>query len=238
VESLESGGLAPSAAGWDHRPGGRGLRPGLDVADEPISNEDASTSGDSRKAATQARILRAAMGLFMRGGYERTTVAAIAEEAGVSRAAIFWHFNDKATLFAAATRQLLVPFLQELERDLAHLDPRERVLELFTVYEEFVEKNRETIETFMRWVLESPSLRASLHEELFSLHDNFARDLREALGRALGDEQEAARLAAALVALLDGNLLLSLLDSDPRARRLRREGLRSITSLLLDADER
>ena len=206
------------------------------MADQPISDADAAAGSDSRKAATQARILRAAMSLFVRSGYERTTVAAIAEEAGVSRAAIFWHFNDKATLFAAATRQLLVPFLKELDRDLTHLDPSERVLELFTVYEAFVEKNRETVETFMRWVLESPSLRASLQEALFSLHDDFTRDLREALGRALGDEPEAARLAAALVALLDGSLLLSLLDGDPGARRLRREGLRSITKLLFDVE--
>jgi TetR/AcrR family acrAB operon transcriptional repressor len=197
---------------------------------------DAASSapeGDGRKAETQARILRAAMALFARGGYERTTIAAVAAEAGVSRAAIFWHFGDKANLFAEATRRLLVPFLHELERTLRNVDPRERVFELFSVYEEFVEKNRDTVETFMRWILESPPMRAALREQLFFLHDNFARDLRESLEGVLHDDAEAASLSAALVALLDGILVLSFVDPDPESRRLRREGLQSIMSRVL-----
>jgi len=194
--------------------------------------------GDGRKAETQARILRAAMALFARGGYERTTIAAVADEAGVSRGAIFWHFGDKANLFAEATRQLLVPFLNELERTLRNVDPRERVFELFSLYDEFVEKNRDTVETFMRWILESPPMRAALREQLFFLHDNFARDLRESLQGALPDDAEAASISAALVALLDGILVLSFVDPDPESRRLRREGLQSIMALVLGTGPR
>jgi len=191
-----------------------------------------------RKAETQARILRSAMRLFAERGYERTTIAAVASEASVSRSAVFWHFNDKATLFAEASRQLLVPFVEELERSLEQLDARERVLELFSFYEAFVEKNRGTIETFVRWVLESPELRESLQGQLFWLHDTFARDVREALEVVVSEPADAASLSAALVALLDGNLLLSFLDPDPDSRNLRRRGLQAITSLLLGGDKR
>lgn len=195
---------------------------------------DASGGG---KAATQARILRAAMERFAAEGYERATIAAIAQEAGVSRATVFWHFGDKAGLFAEAMRTMLTPFVQELEKNALQLeDPRQRLLELIHVYEAFVDKNRETIETFVRWVLESPALREVLQGQLFALHGQFARDVTEALTRSLGDESEASALSAALVALLDGTLLLSFLDPDLEARQLRRQGLRMIASQLLGQD--
>jgi AcrR family transcriptional regulator len=186
------------------------------------------------KAETQARILRAAISLFAERGYERTTIAAIAAEAGVSRAAIFWHFGDKATLFQETLRELLVPFVREVERSVERADPRDRVLALFAIYEEFVEKHRDTIESFVRWVLESPGLRSSLQEQLFAFHDVFVRDLREALEDSVVDAEEGAALTAALVALLDGSVLLSFLDPDAGARQLRRDGLRRITGLLLE----
>ena len=86
--------------------------------------------------------------------------------------------------------------------------------------------------------MESPTLRDSLHEQLFYLHGQFARDMRGALDEALGDSGQAAAYAAALVALLDGNLLLSFLDPDPKERQLRREGLHAISALLLGRTSR
>ena len=203
-----------------------------DVADGAAVGRRAPVEGG--KAQTQARILRSAMRLFAEAGYERATIAAIAADAGVGRAAVFWHFSDKATLFAEAMRELLVPFVQELEKSMQELeDPRARVLELIHVYEVFVEKNRETIETFVRWVLESPALREALQRQLFALHDQFARDVSEALARVLGDEEQAQAQAAALMALLDGTLLLSFLDPDRGTAQLRQRGVRQIASLLL-----
>ena len=81
--------------------------------------------------------------------------------------------------------------------------------------------------------MESPTLRDSLQKQLFFLHGQFARDMRGALEEALGDPGQAASYAAALVALLDGNLLLSFLDPDPKERQLRREGLHAISALLM-----
>ena len=41
--------------------------------------------------------------------------------------------------------------------------------------------------------------------------------------------------ATALMALLDGTLLLSFLDPDAHAQQLRRQGLREIAALLLES---
>ncbi len=186
---------------------------------------------ESRKAATQARILEAAIVLFAERGYDGASITAIASRAGVSRATVFWHFSDKASLFQEACRRMLVPFVEEFRKSLEDVDARKRVFELFNVYELFVSRYLETIEQFVRWALESPTLRAALHKPLFALLDQFTQDIRRAFLELWGDPAEAAELAAAFIALLDGNLLLDLMESSPEKRDLRRAGLRRLAEL-------
>jgi len=191
-----------------------------------------------RKAQTQARILEAALALFSKRGFDRTSVASIASRAGVSHATVFWHFGNKQGLFEQVCREMLRPFLEQIAKSLAHTDARTRLFNLFGVYEDFVDENRETIQTIVRWVLESPSLRVSLGQSLLSLHDNFAHDVHETLERLIDDSDQAAAVAAGLVSLLDGNLILSLFDPQGRSEEVRRAGLRTLAELALgDAAE-
>ena len=186
---------------------------------------------EGRKAATQARILEAAIALFAERGYDGASITMIAARAGVSRATVFWHFSDKASLFQEACRRMLVPFVEEFRKSLEDVDARKRVFELFNVYELFVSRYLETIEQFVRWALESPTLRSALQKPLFALHDQFTEDIRRAFLELWGDPSEAAELAAAFIALLDGNLLLDLMEQDPAKRDLRRAGLRRLAEL-------
>jgi TetR/AcrR family transcriptional regulator, mexJK operon transcriptional repressor len=55
-------------------------------------------------ATKHAAIERAAMALFLRDGYDRTSVDAIAAEAGVSKRTVYSHFGDKENLFLATLR--------------------------------------------------------------------------------------------------------------------------------------
>ena len=50
---------------------------------------------------TRAQIIEAAEKAFYKRGVARTTLADIAELAGVTRGAIYWHFNNKAELVQA-----------------------------------------------------------------------------------------------------------------------------------------
>jgi AcrR family transcriptional regulator len=179
-----------------------------------------------RKAETQARILDAAGRLFATRGYERTSISSVATEARVSRAAIFWHFGTKAGLFEESCRRLLLPFFEEIRSSLRHLPARKRLFELFAVYESFVVSYRRPIETFVRWALESPQAWATLQGPLFAMHDEFMRDIRDTLVDLLPQPKDAEALAAALIATLDGNLLLDVLEPGEGSRGLRRRGLR------------
>lgn len=55
----------------------------------------------------RAAIARAALHLFVRDGYERTSVDNIAKEAGVSKRTVYSHYADKEQLFLSVTEQTL-----------------------------------------------------------------------------------------------------------------------------------
>jgi AcrR family transcriptional regulator len=188
-----------------------------------------------RKEETQERIVGAALALFAERGYERASISAIAGHARVSRSAVFWHFGDKEGLFRETFRRMLVPFFGELQSSLGHIPPRERVFEILAAYERVVGENEDAIRSIVRWLLESEKLRATLLETLFALHDTLMGDIRDTLIEGGGDAEGSPALGAALVAMLDGNLLLALLDPNARNRELRREGLRRLTQLALGA---
>jgi AcrR family transcriptional regulator len=195
------------------------------------------TTQRGRKEETQDRIAAAALALFATRGYERASISSIAAHARVSRAAVFWHFGDKEGLFRETFRRMLVPFFAELSATLEHVPPRERAFEILTAYERVVDENEAAIRSIVRWLLESEKLRATLRETLFALHDTLVRDVSETLVQAGGDPEGSAALGAALVALLDGNLLLALLDPNPRSRELRRTGLRRLVQLAIESGD-
>ncbi len=51
-------------------------------------------------AETRERIFKAAISVFARKGYAGASLSDIAKEAGVTRGAIYWHFENKGALFA------------------------------------------------------------------------------------------------------------------------------------------
>jgi AcrR family transcriptional regulator len=54
---------------------------------------------------TRERVLAAAAALFERGGFDRSSVAAIAAEAGVSEETVYAHFGNKRTLLGELVRR-------------------------------------------------------------------------------------------------------------------------------------
>lgn len=58
--------------------------------------------GRPKDPAKRQAILEAAKRLFMRNGYDGSSMDAIAAEAGVSKLTVYSHFTDKETLFACA----------------------------------------------------------------------------------------------------------------------------------------
>ena len=72
--------------------------------------------------ATRAQLLDAAEQVFLRQGVAATSLQQIAIEAGLTRGAIYWHFQDKADLFIAMMDRVTMPCECALEQALAATD--------------------------------------------------------------------------------------------------------------------
>ncbi|MCU1481860.1 MAG: TetR family transcriptional regulator [Subtercola sp.] len=64
----------------------------------------ATVSRNARRAQSAERILSAASEEFARRGYEKTTIRAIADRAGVHASLVMQHYGSKAGLFAHVVR--------------------------------------------------------------------------------------------------------------------------------------
>lgn len=88
------------------------------------------TKEDAQK--TRDDILGAAEVCFHRKGISRTSLSEIATAAGVTRGAIYWHFQDKSALVGALLERVSIPLqpLSEATRNPDELDPLGRLREL------------------------------------------------------------------------------------------------------------
>lgn len=67
-----------------------------------MTRNDPPDRSETAPADVRLRILRNAMGLFARQGYSGTSVRQIAEVSGLTKAGLYYHFADKASLYRAA----------------------------------------------------------------------------------------------------------------------------------------
>lgn len=91
---------------------------------------------------TRLQILDAARRVFHAHGVSRSTLEQIAREAGVTRGAVYWHFEDKQDLFFAMRDQVLLPLVDQADENLldeALEDPLDGIaaalLRTFTILE-------------------------------------------------------------------------------------------------------
>lgn len=64
---------------------------------------------------TRQQVIDAARAVFHRWGVNRSSLDRVAQEAGLTRGAVYWHFKDKAELFLAVREDVLTPLLDEIE---------------------------------------------------------------------------------------------------------------------------
>lgn len=85
--------------------------------------------GRPKDMAKRQAILEAAQTLFLRQGYDGSSMDAIATEAGVSKLTVYSHFNDKESLYVAAIKAKCEHQLPRLIFDQNDDAPMETVLE-------------------------------------------------------------------------------------------------------------
>ncbi len=89
------------------------------------------TKEESEK--TREDLLKAAALVFSDKGVARATLAEIAKAAGVTRGAIYWHFESKADIFDALHERMHRPFMDAILEGLEneHSNPVEQLCDLW-----------------------------------------------------------------------------------------------------------
>jgi AcrR family transcriptional regulator len=80
----------------------------------------------SQRQETYNKILSAALDLFVSRGFEGTTVDAIAEAAGVTKGAIYFHFAIKDDVLFALLDQVEINFVDPMDRRVRRAGPSGR----------------------------------------------------------------------------------------------------------------
>lgn len=70
---------------------------------------------------TRQHLLWAALEVFHRQGVTRATLQEIAQEAGVTRGALYWHFRNKEALFEALFEQIFADYNLNLQHTLPEI---------------------------------------------------------------------------------------------------------------------
>ena len=173
-----------------------------------------------RSRATRARLLEAAIACLAELGWTASTVAVVAERAGVSRGAAQHHFPTRESLFTAALEHVSQVRANEMKRELAGLPGGaspdtaavvELVMSLFTG-------------TLFRaalalWV--AAAAEPQLREQMIPLEARIGREIHRVVVELLGVDEREPGVRETVQATLDlaRGLGLANLLTDDGARR-------------------
>ena len=190
---------------------------------------------------TREKILETAMRLFSSQGFGNTSLSQVAKEAQVSKALIFWHFENKELLFRTAIQRALEPYFINVLDDLEGLDEVEQVRRLIDEYHAFVSKNVHSVRFFLGLLLRDekhPDDVIGRMTELQRLFQGLIANILES-GRQKGVLRESVdpRLDARLIlSALFGLLVQELVEQDTPGER--RDLLSHLKASLVDTLKR
>jgi AcrR family transcriptional regulator len=148
-------------------------------------------------------IIEIASDLFLRQGYEATSIRQIADEVGVTEAALYYHFKEGKRELLQAVFQCQMPnFKQVLEQ----CQGAESLQELIHCFGQAVAKIAPHVFPRIRWLIsEYPNLEQSerdfIHQKQIAFHDGLA----ELIEPFVGDADTANALAWMLICLKLGH---------------------------------
>ncbi|AKU99867.1 Transcriptional regulator, TetR family [Labilithrix luteola] len=167
-------------------------------------------SSSTQASATRARILRAALKEFSTRGYHATSVRTIAENVGISKAAVLYHFPGKPDLLGA----LAEPMLDALEATIGAADLADPEDVKWTLLEGILDV----------WLAHRYLLRTNLQDLAMVAASPIFKRFRQAMLRANNlvagadaDLADRVRAAQAIGMLADPVVLF--VDADPEILR-------------------
>jgi len=173
-----------------------------------------------RSRATRARLLEAAIASLAELGYQASTVAVVAERAGVSRGAAQHHFPTRDDLFTAALEHVTLVRAEAMLRERAQLPGGDRVdtsavVDLvFNLYSGALFRAALAL-----WV--AAAAEPGLRDQIVPLEARIGREVHRLVVEMLGVDEQVPGVRETVKATLDlarGLGLANLLTDDSRRR--------------------
>ncbi len=168
-----------------------------------------------RGVRTEQAILDATVRLLASRGVQGTSLDLVAEEVGVAKSSILWHFGAKEELLLRVAERVFEELAQGPARMVLALPTiEERTEATWRVFMDTVRVRPEMRRLLLYLIFESaeghPELRARLQRLYRRVRELFAAGLRS----EIPDERQRYRLATVSIAAFDGLFLQWLLDPE------------------------
>ena len=185
------------------------------VASRPRRAPLVQRSRQERGVRTEEAILQATLRLLATRGIHGMSLDLLAEEVGIAKSSILWHFGSKEELLLRVAERVL----EEVARG-----PVQEILALPTIVERadaawrFFEqtiRERPELRRLVLWLIfecveERPEMRTRLQQLYRSIREMFEQGLRE----VVPDAAQRRRLAIITLATFDGLFIQWLLEPD------------------------
>jgi len=135
---------------------------------------------------TRSRLLDAAEQVFYEKGVARASLNEIAQHAGATRGAVYWHFKDKVDVFLSMLDRICMPFDEVCANHCNSLSPLEGIRHSIRSVFESMDGDQRRLRIFdtalfkMEYVGELESVRARHIESARGNQEQFARAIAQA----------------------------------------------------------
>lgn len=186
-----------------------------------MSRRPAHEQGD-----TLGRVQSAAFSLFGRYGYDGVSMLAVARAAGITKAALYWHYDGKAALYTDCMRRLNALYREHVfARMSAERDPVERLMAAFRGMGTLLDDPRVQEGVAGYWLEPSSAGVSEARAVQAQFEDASARIIAEALqdaadAGALSLAMPVEEMAHAFIATMEAIVLPLRRNTPERSRRL------------------
>lgn len=180
-----------------------------EVVNRPARNDRTTRSNGD---ASRRRLLDVAAEIAGERGYAGTSISEVSRRSGLPNSSIYWHFDNKNSLFAAVIEDSYERWRADLDRRIA-TTPRDDDPDVGAMIKQLYE-SLVAMPEFLRFgqlvVLEQHDDELSARAKFVEIRQEALDDLRDAIAVFTGlDPSDAAELAAITLALVDGASLAS-----------------------------
>ena len=185
---------------------------------------------------TKDLILKESGNLFNTQGYKATSISDITKATGLTKGAIYRHFESKSDLEQQALRSLAKLMFNELGSSISKAGTFQLKMEAtFAFFEEYMHTPLyEGGCPILNAATEADDTNIVLRQQAFNMLGQFKASAKKIIDNGIKNNQvkpntDAAFYATIIIATLEGGIMMSKLEGNPESILLAIQHLRSLT---------